>query len=160
MKEGDKIYGLKSSGIHSNGYSLINKILESNDYDQVELLKPTKIYVNDVIYYTNNYNNSIKGFAHITGGGIIDNIPRIINKGFNMNITESWNIPQVFQWIFKSSDMSVKEMLNTYNCGIGMVIVFDKGTQIDSQDELIHLGEIISSNDWKINFDSIEKSFI
>ena len=77
-----------------------------------------------------------------------------------MNITESWNIPQVFQWIFKSSDMSVKDMLNTYNCGIGMVIVFDKDTQIDSQDELIYLGEIINSNDWKINFDSIEKSFI
>lgn len=160
MNEGDKIYGLKSSGIHSNGYSLINKILESNEYDSVELLKPTKIYVNDIIYYTNKYNHSIKGLSHITGGGIIDNIPRIINEGFNMNITESWNIPQVFQWIFKSSDMSVKDMLNTYNCGIGMVIIFDKDTQIDSQDELIYLGEIINSNDWKINFDSIEKSFI
>ena len=143
-----------------NGYSLINKILESNEYDSVELLKPTKIYVNDIIYYTNKYNHLIKGFSHITGGGIIDNIPRIINKGFNMNITESWNIPQVFQWIFKSSDMSVKDMLNTYNCGIGMVIVFDKDTQIDSQDELIHLGEIINSNDYKINLNLIEKSFI
>ena len=160
MKEGDKIYGIRSSGIHSNGYSLINKILESNDYDPVELLKPTKIYVNDIIYYTNKYNHLIKGYSHITGGGIIDNIPRIINKGYNMNITQPWDIPQVFQWIFKSSDMSVKDMLNTYNCGIGMVIIFDKETHIDILDDLIYLGDIIKSNDYKIKYDSIEKSFI
>ena len=102
----------------------------------------------------------IKGYSHITGGGIIDNIPRIINKGYNMNITQSWDIPQVFQWIFKSSDMSVKDMLNTYNCGIGMAIVFDEETHIDILDDLIYLGDIIKSNDYKIKYDSIEKSFI
>ena len=77
-----------------------------------------------------------------------------------MNITQPWDIPQVFQWIFKSSDMSVKDMLNTYNCGIGMVIIFDKETHIDILDDLIYLGDIIKSNDYKIKYDSIEKSFI
>tara|TARA_B100000575_G_scaffold294654_1_gene312709 strand:- start:1806 stop:2810 length:1005 start_codon:yes stop_codon:yes gene_type:complete len=159
MKEGDKIYGLKSSGVHSNGYSLINKILEKNDYSPDELLKPTKIYVNDIIYLREKYGSSLKGISHITGGGIIDNIPRIITEGFNMNITETWEVPEVFHWILKNSDMTIQEMLQTYNCGIGMVLIFDKETTIDPEDELIKLGEIIKSEDSIVDYQLIETLF-
>ena len=159
MKGGDKIYGLKSSGVHSNGYSLINKILEKNEYSPDELLKPTKIYVNDIIYLREKYGSSIKGICHITGGGMIDNIPRIINEGFNMNITESWEVPDIFRWIFNNSDMTVQEMLQTYNCGIGMVLIFDKDTNVDPEDELITLGEIIQSEDSIVDYQFIETSF-
>ena len=100
MKEGDLIYGLPSSGIHSNGYSLINKLLETNDYDSEEIMKPTKIYVNDIFQLQQKYKNKIKGFSHITGGGLIDNVPRIISKGFTMNISKPWPIQDIFKWIY------------------------------------------------------------
>ena len=122
-------------------------------------MKPTKIYVNDIIYLRGKYGSSIKGISHITGGGIIDNIPRIINEGLNMNITESWEVPEVFHWILKNSDMTVQEMLQTYNCGIGMVLIFDKDTTIDPDDELIKLGEIIQSEDSIVDYQLIEASF-
>ena len=155
MVEGDLIYGIESSGIHSNGYSLINKILETNEYNIDELMTPTKIYVKDLNKLKEKYKDKIKGFAHITGGGIIDNIPRIINEGYNMNIDKFWKIPDVFKWIYSNSDMEAIDMLKTYNCGIGMVIIFDKDTEIDIFDDLIELGEIIKSDGYKINYNKI-----
>ena len=155
MEEGDLIYGVESSGVHSNGFSLINKILETKEYNIEELMTPTKIYVKDLNKLKEKYKNKIKGFAHITGGGLIDNIPRIINEGYNMNIDKFWNIPNVFKWIYSNSDMKVSDMLKTYNCGIGMVVIFDKNTKIDIFDELIELGNIIKSKDYKINYNKI-----
>jgi phosphoribosylformylglycinamidine cyclo-ligase len=154
MEEGDKIYGIKSSGIHSNGYSLINRILEIDDYEKEILMEPTKIYVDEIEYLKGKYKTHIKGFSHITGGGLIDNIPRVINEGFSMEINKSWKIPEVFQWIYKNSDMSSKEMLQTYNCGIGMVVIFDKDTTIT--DNLIELGKVIKSKEHTIDFKLIE----
>ena len=155
MEEGDLIYGIESSGVHSNGFSLINKILETNEYNIDELMTPTKIYVKDLNKIKEKYKDKIKGFAHITGGGIIDNIPRIINEGYNMNIDKFWKIPDVFKWIYSNSDMEAIDMLKTYNCGIGMVIIFDKDTEIDIFDDLIELGEIIKSDGYKINYNKI-----
>ena len=155
MEEGDLIYGIESSGVHSNGFSLINKILETNEYNIEELMTPTKIYVKDLNKLKEKYKDKIKGFAHITGGGIIDNIPRIINEGYNMNIDKFWKIPDVFKWIYSNSDMEAIDMLKTYNCGIGMVIIFDKDTEIDVFDDLIELGEIIKSDGYKINYNKI-----
>ena len=155
MEEGDLIYGIESSGVHSNGFSLINKILETKEYNIEELMTPTKIYVKDLNKLKEKYKNKIKGFAHITGGGLIDNIPRIINEGYNMNIDKFWKIPNVFKWIYSNSDMEVLDMFKTYNCGIGMVVIFDKNTEIDIFDELIELGNIIKSKDYKINYNKI-----
>ena len=155
MEEGDLIYGIESSGVHSNGFSLINKILEINKYNIDELMTPTKIYVKDLNKIKEKYKDKIKGFAHITGGGIIDNIPRIINEGYNMNIDKFWKIPDVFKWIYSNSDMEAIDMLKTYNCGIGMVIIFDKDTDIDIFDDLIELGNIIKSDRYKINYNKI-----
>ena len=95
INEGDLIFGIKSNGVHSNGYTLIHKILENNEYDLNELIKPTKIYIDDINYLKQKYNDSIKGFSHITGGGLIDNIPRILDKGYNIDIHCKWNIPDV-----------------------------------------------------------------
>ena len=155
MEEGDLIYGIESSGVHSNGFSLINKILETKEYNIEELMTPTKIYVKDLNKLKEKYKDKIKGFAHITGGGLIDNIPRIINEGYNMNIDKFWKIPNVFKWIYSNSDMEVLDMFKTYNCGIGMVVIFDKNTEIDIFDELIELGNIIKSKDYKINYNKI-----
>tara|TARA_Y100000817_G_scaffold314495_1_gene313546 strand:- start:1808 stop:2749 length:942 start_codon:yes stop_codon:yes gene_type:complete len=158
MDEGDLIYSFPSSGVHSNGYSLINKLLDTHDYDLNELMKPTTIYVKDIHLLKQKYKHKIKGFSHITGGGIIDNIPRIINEGYSMNISEQWDVPDVFQWIYNNSDMTVKDMLSTYNCGLGMVVIFEKNTEVT--DDLIYLGQIIQSDEYQIHYETIEKSFI
>ena len=92
ISEDDLIFGIKSNGVHSNGYTLIHKILENTDYDLNELIKPTTIYVDDINYLKEKYGNSIKGFSHITGGGLIDNIPRILDKGYNIDIHCKWGV--------------------------------------------------------------------
>ena len=152
--EEDLIYGIRSSGVHSNGFTLINKLLEKYDFNLNELIKPTKIYVNDLNKLKNKYSEHIKGFSHITGGGLIDNIPRILDKDLNFNITIS-NIPDVFKWIYDKSDMSIEDMFKTYNCGIGMVIIFDGAVNCDEllTEDLIYLGKIIKSDKHIINCD-------
>ena len=122
-------------------------------------MKPTKIYVNDIFQLQKKYKDKIKGFSHITGGGLIDNVPRIITKGFTMNISKPWPIQDIFKWIHSKSDMTIQEMLHTYNCGIGMVIVFEKDIEIDPSDNLIELGKIIQSEDYLIDYDIIETMF-
>jgi phosphoribosylformylglycinamidine cyclo-ligase len=152
--EEDLIYGIRSTGVHSNGYTLINKLLEKYDYDLNDLITPTKIYVDDLNLLKGKYSDYIKGFSHITGGGLIDNIPRILDNDLNFNITIS-NIPDVFKWIYDKSDMSMDEMFNTYNCGIGMVVIFDRGVNCDEllNENLIYLGKVIKSDKHIINCD-------
>ena len=124
IKEGDLIIGLKSSGVHSNGFSLIRNIFKDKELKYIdELLTPTKIYVNECNYITKNYN--VKGIAHITGGGF-GNIERIIPHGLSAEIKKgSWPTPDIFKKIKDAGNVSEDEMYKVFNCGIGMVFIID-----------------------------------
>ena len=128
----DKIIGLASSGPHSNGYSLIRKVLEVTQSDLQTplddrklvdwLLAPTRIYVKPVLSLLETVN--IKGMAHITGGGLTENLPRVMPAGTQANIDlNSWTLPKVFSWLQQGGNIATDEMLRTFNCGIGMAIV-------------------------------------
>ena len=127
IREGDDIIGLSSSGPHSNGYSLIRKILDQNKTvvspERIrELLAPTQIYVKPLLKVFSD--NLIKGAAHITGGGFFENIPRSVpdtNLASKINKT-SWSLPEIFQWLQFEGGISDREMLSTFNCGVGMVL--------------------------------------
>ena len=120
------IYGLKSSGIHSNGYTLVRKLLNKTTRPPSldDLLEPTCIYTN-VARLWELFPNNILGIAHITGGGFHDNIIRILPEHLYFELT-SWEFPPIFQWIQNESNMTRDEMLATFNCGYGMIIICDK----------------------------------
>ncbi len=137
IKLGDKIYGLKSSGLHTNGYSLVNKLLEKYKLDIKILMMPHKSYLKEIKPYL----NQIKGMAHITGGGFYDNIPRILPKGCSAIINKkSWKIPKIFRQIQKLSKNDDKEMFRTFNMGIGLVYV---GKKIPNS---VEIGKVIKDN--------------
>ncbi len=148
---GDVLVGLASSGIHSNGYSLVRKLfgetaeeLKKHDAELGNtaevLLTPTKIYVKTVLSLIEKY--QIKGIAHITGGGFIENIPRIIPKGMGVKIdTESYEVPKVFKVMEKLSGASKRSLYNTFNMGIGMVLAVDKSIAEDVRKAAEELGE-------------------
>ena len=137
IKEGDIILGLPSSGVHSNGYSLVRKIVfekenmsidkyieELNGTIGEELLKPTRIYTKIVSPLVEKFD--IKGISHITGGGLYENIPRIIPEGLSANIDTGKIItPEIFNLLAKWGNISEKEMYSTFNMGVGMVLVVD-----------------------------------
>lgn len=145
---GDKLIGIASNGLHSNGYSLVRSIL----FDQLnlninsevkefqapigeELLKPTKIYAKTILNLTRDFN--IHGISHITGGGLLENISRILPKGCQAKIhKESWKVPSLFTFIKEKGNISEKEMFRTFNNGIGMVIMVSSR---DVDDVLIRL---------------------
>ncbi len=134
IQEGDVLIGLASSGIHSNGYSLVRKIffdgakMSLTDYvDELgctlgeELLRPTKIYVKPILEALRRY--EIKGMAHITGGGFVENIPRMLPEGLGAHLDESnWTVPPVFELMEKLGELDRKEMYNIFNMGTGMVV--------------------------------------
>ena len=153
IKVGDKLIGLTSSGIHSNGYSLVRKIcfeelgLSVTDHvDELgctlgeELLRPTRIYVETLLNLFKNF--KIRGLIHITGGGFTDNIPRVLPKGTKVNIEKgSWPVLPIFDFLQKNGGISGEEMFRTFNCGIGMVLIVDSRTVDDVTQQLIALGE-------------------
>jgi phosphoribosylformylglycinamidine cyclo-ligase len=122
---GDAILGLASSGPHSNGYSLIRKIVERAKPDagmMDALMQPTRIYVKPVLSLIESV--PVKGLAHITGGGITGNVPRILPQGVAARInTDAWPRPPVFQWLQREGGVAEDEMHRVFNCGIGMVVV-------------------------------------
>jgi len=135
VKAGDVMIGLASSGPHSNGYSLIRKIIEvtNADLDQAcgssnlasALLAPTRIYVKTILDVIKNID--LHALAHITGGGLLENIPRILPTGTKAVIDKnSWLQPAVFEWLQKNGNVENMEMYRTFNCGIGMVIIVAK----------------------------------
>ena len=136
IKKGDKIIGLPSSGIHSNGYSLINEMLWRHKIswaDTPELLTPTTIYARQIEVLLQEY--PIVGMAHITGGGLEENVSRVIPKGLKTNIDwTSWERPEIFNKIKQSGDIEEEEMRRVFNCGIGYVLILppeiDYGMQI------------------------------
>lgn len=141
VKPGDRIIGLASSGLHSNGYSLARKVIFETlglkadskpegfkkDVGSV-LLTPTRIYVKPVLKLLEEYN--VLAMAHITGGGFTDNIPRVLPKGLKAIIKKnSWPVPPIFALIQKGGSIEDKEMLRTFNCGIGLVLVVRKNDE-------------------------------
>ena len=134
VKSGDTLIGLASSGAHSNGYSLIRKIIEVNDADLSmpvgdttlgkALMAPTRIYVKPVLKLMKNC--SIHALSHITGGGLQENIPRVLPEGCKAVIdTQSWEQPEVFKWLQRNGNVDPYEMYRTFNCGVGMIIAVD-----------------------------------
>ena len=140
IKKGDKIIGLPSSGIHSNGYSLINEMLWRHKIawaDTPELLTPTTIYARQVEILLQEY--PIVGMAHITGGGLEENVSRVIPKGLKAHIDwTSWERPEIFNKIKQAGEIEEEEMRRVFNCGIGYVLVvppeIDYGMQIGEID--------------------------
>ncbi|OIO38532.1 MAG: phosphoribosylformylglycinamidine cyclo-ligase [Candidatus Omnitrophica bacterium CG1_02_46_14] len=124
VKAGYTIIGVASSGIHSNGFSFVRKVLK-NDFIKEhaeEILKPTKIYVKPILSLIKK--EPIFAMAHITGGGFFDNIPRVLPKGCGAKIhAGAWPIPRVFQWLQDQGNAKAKEMYRTFNMGIGMILV-------------------------------------
>ncbi|MEA3469292.1 MAG: phosphoribosylformylglycinamidine cyclo-ligase [Thermodesulfobacteriota bacterium] len=146
IKVGNKIIGLKSSGLHSNGFSLVRKIcFKDHDLsvDQYinelgcalgdELLKPTKIYVQSVLAVLRNF--KLNGIVHNTGGGFIDNIPRILPPGCKAEINcNSWVVPPIFDFLAAKGEVPRQEMYRTFNMGIGLMIAVDD----DAVEEITH----------------------
>jgi phosphoribosylformylglycinamidine cyclo-ligase len=125
IRPGDALLGLASSGPHSNGYSLIRRILERSRPDFIaEFLEPTRIYVKSVLSLLQSV--QVKGLAHITGGGLTENVPRILQNDLIARIEKkSWPRPKIFQWLQREGNVAEDEMHRVFNCGIGMVIVLD-----------------------------------
>ncbi|QSQ08008.1 Phosphoribosylformylglycinamidine cyclo-ligase [Koleobacter methoxysyntrophicus] len=135
IRPGDIVIGLPSSGLHSNGFSMVRKIffgmakISTGDYIPElgctlgeELLKPTRIYAGTVLELIENF--EIKGIAHITGGGFFENLPRVLPKGRDIIVRRSsWEVPPVFHLIQKTGDVDEREMFSTFNMGIGLVLI-------------------------------------
>ncbi len=152
IKKGDVLIGLKSSGLHSNAFSLVRKLIkmERRSLSQhihslgktlgEELLTPTRIYVSSVLELMQRFD--IKGAAHITGGGFIENIPRIIPEGLGAHINlGSWEIPPVFELLISEARLETKDAYNTFNMGIGMVLAVSPETANDVTFAARDLGE-------------------
>lgn len=138
MFDGCILYGIASSGIHSNGYTLVRKLLERANPDDntrpkiEEILEPTVIY-NTVPKLWEMFPDNILGISHITGGGYHDNISRILPNDLYFKLNK-WEFPDIFKWLQKESKLSDSEMLNTFNCGYGMVIIANKELNIENID--------------------------
>ena len=150
---GDKLIGIASSGLHSNGYSLVRKLLlgqykmdlgkkveEIGAVLGEELLRPTRIYVKTVLNLTRDFN--IGGIAHITGGGITGNLPRVIPKGCKAIVhRKTWDIPPIFSFLKEKGEISEEEMLRTFNNGIGIILIVRPKEVEDLLARLHSLGE-------------------
>lgn len=165
VSAGNVLLGLTSSGIHSNGFSLVRKLLEKEKlsfmspcpWDETSpsiadsLLTPTKIYVRACLPLLKK--GLLKGMAHITGGGLLENLPRSLPKGVVAEITGHPALPNVFKWMQQASGLDDHEMLRTFNCGIGMVLILKKedvdeakALLRDAGEEVFDLGSLISGN--------------
>lgn len=143
-KSGDILIGLKSNGLHSNGFSLARYVFAQNNIKlddnfngrsfAEEILRPTKIYVKSCLEAIKS--NKVKALSHITGGGLIENLPRVINKNLQANIDySSFQMNEIFEFLQKTGKIDDNEMRKTFNCGIGMVLVVEKG----AEDEILDI---------------------
>jgi len=151
-EKGNILIGIASSGVHSNGYSLVRKIIEVKGYSYKdyfqefgktlgeELLTPTKIYVKTILALAERID--IKSIAHITGGGIPGNLIRVIRPGLKAVIEEgSWEVLPIFKWIAKEGNVPKEDMYKTFNMGIGMILAIDKKDEKEAIQLLEDLGE-------------------
>ena len=133
IRPGDVVLGLASNGAHSNGYSLIRKIIERSNPDldaefdggktlRQAIIAPTRLYVKPILAALEKF--EIKGMAHITGGGLTENIPRVLPENCVAQIdAQSWPLPKLFQWLQQAGNVEQQEMYRTFNCGIGMAVI-------------------------------------
>jgi len=154
IKPGDRLIGLPSSGAHSNGFSLVRKIVERSKLAWTDaapfapgktlgdaLLEPTRLYVKPMLQAL-KATDAIKAMAHITGGGFPDNIPRVLPEGISANLQlTAIKVPPVFSWLAKTGGVSQDEMLRTFNCGIGMIVVVDAAKAQEAIEALREAGE-------------------
>ena len=149
---GDALVGIASSGPHSNGYSLVRKVLERAGDTEIDgepasarLLEPTRIYVKSIMALMQSV--KVKGLAHITGGGITENLPRIFSNDLHAEIdTASWQQGPVFDWLQTEGNIATEEMRLTFNCGVGMVVV----VAADDADATIESLNASGEKAWKI----------
>jgi phosphoribosylformylglycinamidine cyclo-ligase len=154
---GDVVLGLASSGIHSNGFSLVRKVIEraqpdlSADFDGRSLadalMAPTRIYVKPLLALMEQL--PVKGMAHITGGGLVENIPRVLREGLTAELDHrAWPLPPLFSWLQKHGGVADAEMHRVFNCGIGMAVVVAAA----DADQAIGLLSAAGEQVWKIGF--------
>lgn len=153
IQAGDVLLGLASNGAHANGYSLIRKIIERDNpdldqpFDQNKTLRqaiiaPTRLYVKPILSLLEK--STIKGMAHITGGGLSENIPRILPKNVLAEIqAASWTMPPLFQWLQRKGNITNEEMYRTFNCGIGFVLVLSAEDAKQARNHLQAAGETV-----------------
>ena len=166
---GDVVIGLASNGVHANGFSLIRKILnEKNIKDEAlisELLEPTRIYVQPMLKALEKTKN-VRGIAHITGGGFVENLPRALtNKDLAIELNaSSWPQPDLFKWLMREGDLPAQEMVNIFNCGIGMAVIVaekDAPTLTDSLkksgETTYQIGHIVKREGAKIKINHLER---
>lgn len=167
LENGDIVLGLSSTGLHSNGFSLVRRIVEKSGLDfnapapfdktlslGKALLTPTRIYVRSLLHVLKNH-RGIKALAHITGGGFPENIPRVLPKNLAVELDLSAiEVPPVFAWLAKQGNIAEHEMLRTYNCGIGMIVIVEAKDAADitsllqqQGEKVIALGTVIPRQD-------------
>jgi phosphoribosylformylglycinamidine cyclo-ligase len=143
MRAGDVLIGVASSGVHSNGYSLVRKIIERTGLgldapapfaDGMNLgealLTPTRLYVKSALAAIAQ--GGVKGLAHITGGGITGNLPRVLPAGLDAQLNlAAWKLPPVFTWLAREAGLAEAEMLRTFNCGVGLIVVAESAKASD-----------------------------
>ena len=152
---GDLVLGLASSGVHSNGFSLVRQIIDRNAWDLEEhrpseegrtlgevLLEPTRIYVRALLPLVQQ--RRIKGLAHITGGGLLENIPRVLPQACHAVVdTDGWPFPRIFSLLQEGGHIAPEEMARTFNCGIGMAVIVAANQADDVRRALEAAGESV-----------------
>ena len=160
VEVGDVLLALASSGVHSNGYSLVRKVIEVTNTDvhtqtlesgtklADALMAPTRIYVKSVNALQKSLGNAnIHAMAHITGGGLTENLPRVLPKNLAAQIdTSSWVLPEVFQWLQHGGNIDTLEMYRTFNCGVGFILVVPADQAKQAMNKLTAEGEQV----WQI----------
>lgn len=162
IKPGDVVLGLASSGVHSNGFSLVRHILKARSIDlrskapfadkswAEALLEPTRIYVKSCLRAIRSH-AGVKALSHITGGGLLENLPRVLPEGLGAQLRRSaWELPAIFQWLQEAGNVEANEMYRTFNCGIGMALVVEASAAdaiiqlLTLEGETVHtLGEVV-----------------
>ena len=156
IKTGDIVLGLASNGAHSNGYSLVRKIIERSHPDLNAkfdgersladcIMAPTRLYVKPLLALMQTL--TVKGMAHITGGGITENVPRVLPQNVVADIdSKAWQMPKLFDWLREGGNVAAQEMYRTFNCGIGMVVIVSEADAGKAISQLQAAGEKV----WQI----------
>ena len=155
VRPGDALIGLPSNGLHANGFSLVRQVFAGDDLDQIrpelgrsladELLEPCRIYAGDVLRLSRE--RLVKSAAHVTGGGILENVPRALPSGLGARIgRDAWQEPPIFDLIRRRADLTADDLFGTFNMGIGMVLVVERdlvGRVLEEIDDAVAIGDVV-----------------